>query len=94
MNQPLVCRLRGLAGPRPAPFALGMTSGWVCPRCSGGGDTLETLLRFVRVRRAGPPLVLGGFAGSKEFAGARERDRLLENSAPAPFADTGEGVCR
>ena len=96
MNQPLVCRLRGLAGPRPAPFALGMTSGWVCPRCSGGGDTLETLLRFVRVRRAGPPLVLGGFAGSMPplVGGARERDRLLENSAPVPLAETGEGVWR
>ena len=95
MNQPLVWRLRGLAGPLPAALEpLGMTRGCVWPRWSGGGDTLETLLRLVRVRRAGPPLVLGGFAGSKEFAGARERDRLLENSAPAPFADTGEGVCR
>ena len=97
MNQPLVCRLSGLAGPRGAPFGpLGITSGCVCPRCSGGGDTLETLLRFVRVRRAGPPFVLGGFAGSSAFAGARERDRLRENSVapPPPFADTGDGVWR
>ena len=96
MNQP-VWRLRGLDGPRAAPFApLGMTSGWVWPRCSGGGDTLETLLRLVRVRRAGPPLVLGGFAGSMPplVGGARERDRLLENSAPVPLAETGEGVWR
>ena len=64
------------------------------PRWRGGGDTLETLLRLVRVRRAGPPFVLGGFAGSN-VEGARERDRLLENSAAAaPLAETGDGVWR
>ena len=64
------------------------------PRWRGGGDTLDTLFRFVRVRRAGPPLVLGGFAGSS-VEGARDRDRLLENSAaPAPLAETGDGVWR
>ena len=95
MNQPLVWRLSGLAGPLPAPLPFGMTSGGVCPRWRGGGETLETELRFVRVRRAGPPFVLGGFAGSIAFDGARERDRLRENSAPpAPFAETGDGVCR
>lgn len=92
MNQPLVCRLSGLAGPRPALLPFGMTSGCVCPRCSGGGETLETELRFVRVRRAGPPFVLGGFAGSIAFD-VRERDRLRENSVP-PCAETGEGVWR
>ena len=94
MNQPLVCRLSGLVGPRPALLPFGMTSGWVCPRCRGGGDTLDTLFRFARVRRAGPPLVLGGFAGSSVFGGARDRDRLLENSAALPFAETGDGVWR
>lgn len=93
INQPLVCRLSGLAGPRPALLPFGMTSGCVCPRCSGGGETLETELRFVRVRRAGPPFVLGGCAGSIALDGARERDRLRENSAP-PFAETGDGVWR
>ena len=39
-------------------------------------------------------MVLGGFAGSRLAGGARDRDRLLENSVPAPFAETGEGVCR
>ena len=39
-------------------------------------------------------MVLGGFAGSKEFGGARERDRLLENSVPFPLAETGDGVWR
>lgn len=28
------------------------------------------------------------------LVGARERDRLLENSAPVPFAETGDGVWR
>ena len=37
-------------------------------------------------------MVLGGFAGSR--GGARERDRLLENSAAVPLAETGEGVWR
>lgn len=100
MNHPFVCKLNGLAGPLPfappAPLLPGITNGCAC-RCNGGGLTLDTLFRFVRVLRAGPPLVLGGFAGSVAAADARERerDRLLLNSAPAPpVADTGDGVWR
>lgn len=71
----------------------GMTSGCVSPRCSGGGDTLETLPRFVRVRRAGPPFVLGGGCGSERIdERLRERERPCEDVG-GPF-EVGEGVCR
>lgn len=71
----------------------GITSGCVSPRCRGGGDTLETLPRFARVRRVGPPFVLGGGC-----AGVWIEDRLRERERPCedvggPFAD-GEGVWR
>ena len=71
-----------------------MTRGCViCPRCSGGGDTLETLPRFVRVRRVGPPFVLGGGCeGAEMEERLRERDRPCEDVG-GPFAD-GEGVWR
>ena len=64
-----------------------MTSGWVmCPRCSGGGDTLEMDPRFARVRRAGPPFVLGGGCGSERIdERLRERERLY-------VEDEGEGA--
>lgn len=94
MNHPPVCRLKGLTGPRPpAPDPdPGITSGWVC-RCNGGGLTELTLLRFARVRRVGPPFVLGGctdegVGGARE----RERDREREEVGLAVVALTGEGV--
>ena len=72
----------------------GITSGCVmCPRCSGGGDTLEMLPRFGRVRRVGPPFVLGGGCCS-----GRIEERLRERERPCEDVDgpleEGEGVCR
>lgn len=71
----------------------GMISGWVmCPRCNGGGDTLEMLPRFGRVRRAGPPFVLGGGCGSDRMEERlRERERPCEEVG-GPLED-GDGVC-
>lgn len=79
---------------RDAEVAPGMTSGWVWPRWRGGGLTLETLLRLARVRRAGPPCVLGGLALAWEVAVRMrevERERLLEKSWAG---SSGEGVWR
>lgn len=79
-----------------------MTSGWVmCPRCNGGGDTDDTLPRFGLVLLAGPPFVLGGFAGLTGWADTelRDRDRLREKLS-LPLVEmgvgggrTGLGVC-
>ena len=83
-------------------LAPGMTSGWVmCPRCNGGGDTDDTLPRFGLVLLAGPPFVLGGFAGLTGWADTelRDRDRLREKLS-LPLVEmgvgggrTGLGVC-
>ena len=76
----------------------------MCPRCNGGGDTEDTLPRFVLARRAGPPFVLGGFEGLTGGAAdteLRERDLLREKwSLPLVVemgvggGRTGLGVCR
>jgi hypothetical protein len=75
----------------------------MCPRCNGGGDTEDTLPRFVLARRAGPPFVLGGFeglTGDTTDTELRERDRLREKwSLPLVVemgvggGRTGLGVC-
>lgn len=49
------------------------------------------LPRFVRVRRVGPPLVLGGGCGCAEER-LRERERPCEDVGGS--LDAGEGVCR
>ena len=74
-------------------FGGGMTRGWVmCPRCSGGGDALETLPRFARVRRVGPPFVLGGGCEGVWMDRLRERERPCEEVG-GPLAE-GDGVWR
>lgn len=106
-NHPEVCRLSGdRAPPGAAGLAPGMMSGWVmCPRCNGGGDTEEMLPRLVLGRRAGPPFVLGGFAGFSDCCCVdtelRERERLREKLSLPLVVEmgvgggrTGLGVCR
>ena len=96
-NQPEPCIPSGdRALPCPDADDGGMISGCVmCPRCSGGGETLEIEPRFVRVRRVGPPFVLGGGCGCADACiddRLRDRERPCEDDGGS-FAD-GEGVCR